>query len=72
MSAYLITIEDAAGQRMTTEIPAGEMAIAHDARDRLVDAAEILATCFLNETGVPFALRPGEMTRCPYSDGPQL
>lgn len=65
MSAYLITIEDSGGSRMTVEVPAEEMAIAHDARDRLVDAAEILVTCFLKETGVPFALRPGEIVGGP-------
>jgi hypothetical protein len=72
MSAYLITIEDAGGSRMTTEVPLDEMAAAHDARDRLVDAAEILVTCFLKDTGVPFALRPGELVRSPdWKDWPE-
>ena len=62
-TAYIITIEDAGGSRMSTEVSIEEMALSHDARDRLIDAADVLVSVFLHQTGVPYALRPGEIVR---------
>ena len=71
-SAYLITIEDAGGSRMSTEVPIEEMAAAHDPRDRLIDAADVLVSVFLHRTGVRFALKPGEIVADPRDEGPVL